>query len=196
MTHSYGGPTRLQKACIKLARVESVCSDSLTSVERAVSVPKQPLSPSSSAAVLDLVAAGRPKAGAPLLGRGHPRVEDLKWRSSKGPVSRCESRTGPEGSNIKATRMARRLPVQKRRVDCSRSPSLATANDVHDQVLNPPLATLEVAVLDADRLRRVSAHRGCRVGKTAAGTGSQRCSCINAGFHGRQRLQSDGESPD
>lgn len=55
-------------------------------------------------------------------------------------------------------------------------------------VLNPPLATLEVAVLDADRLRR--AFR--RIAGAALGNG-----CGNwiakmprdtKGFHGRQRL--------
>lgn len=55
-------------------------------------------------------------------------------------------------------------------------------------VLNPPLATLEVAVLDADRLRR--AFRRIAVPRWENGCGNwiAKMPRDTKGFHGRQRL--------
>lgn len=64
-------------------------------------------------------------------------------------------------------------------------------------VLNPPLATLEVAVLDADRLRRAFRRiAGAALGKRLRETGSQRCQGTQRGSTGAKDSQSDGESPD
>lgn len=55
-------------------------------------------------------------------------------------------------------------------------------------VLNPPLATLEVAVLDADRLRRAFRRiAGAALGKRLREL-DRKDAKGHKGFHGRQRL--------
>lgn len=64
-------------------------------------------------------------------------------------------------------------------------------------VLNPPLATLEVAVLDADRLRRAFRRiAGAALGKRLRELDRKDAKGHKRGSTGAKDSQSDGESPD
>ncbi len=73
-----------------------------------------------------------------------------------------------------------------------RSPS--RANDVHDRGAQPTLAPWRWSKPDADRLRRVSAHRGAALGKRLREL-DRKDAKGHKGSTGAKDSQSDGESP-